>query len=99
MISPSDKFEEKLIQVVYSAALDEMPIRRMSLLFAIMAIGSCADAELRPEMKVAECYHMLSLIALCDGAVIDDPDLTLVQCLVSYCDNSHGMKVELACSS
>lgn len=81
-IIPSEAFDAKLIEEVYATSADEVSIRRLALLFSFLAVGSFADADQMPHTKEAECYHLHAKLALCEGSIISDPDVTVVQCLV-----------------
>lgn len=80
----SETFLPNLVHSVYTTPLPALLPHRLGLFLMILAIGAMVDTQRGPDRALAEQYHSLSRIAMCEVPVMDDTSLDAVNALVSH---------------
>lgn len=80
----SETFLPNLVHSVYTTPLPALLPHRLGLFLMILAIGAMVDTQRGPDRVLAEQYHSLSRIAMCEVPVMDDTSLDAVNALVSH---------------
>ncbi|KAJ7600808.1 fungal-specific transcription factor domain-containing protein [Mycena floridula] len=78
---PDTLFFGNLMHHVYCAPVAELNLRRLGLMFMILAVGCIVDLDRNPDSPVPERYHALARASLCEVSVMADTTVETITAL------------------